>query len=159
MDAAIIPARSCDLDALAQVWFRSARAAHPYLPQLQALTAETAQEVFRDHIAPGLELWVAREAGTPVGFVGLQGGLLDRLYVDPPAQRRGWGGRLLNLARARRPEGLRLFTHQQNAAARGFYEQHGFVIVRFGVSPPPESVPDVEYAWSPLGHRESGSGA
>ena len=28
------------------------------------------------------------------------------------------------------------------------FEKHGFVAVKFGISPPPESAPDVEYAWS-----------
>jgi hypothetical protein len=33
--------------------------------------------------------------------------------------------------------------------ARSFYERRGFRAVQFGVSPPPESEPDVRYAWDP----------
>jgi hypothetical protein len=29
------------------------------------------------------------------------------------------------------------------------YEKHGFKAVKFGLSPPPESAPDVEYRWRP----------
>jgi ribosomal protein S18 acetylase RimI-like enzyme len=47
------------------------------------------------------------------------------------------------------PDGLELHTHQENTKARRFYEKHGFEVVRFGVSPPPESAPDVEYHWRP----------
>jgi ribosomal protein S18 acetylase RimI-like enzyme len=47
------------------------------------------------------------------------------------------------------PQGLELHTHQQNTGARRFYERHGFAAVRFGLSPPPESAPDVEYHWRP----------
>ena len=47
------------------------------------------------------------------------------------------------------PAGLRLFTHVDNAPARAFYERLGFRAVAFGVSPPPECLPDVEYAWRP----------
>jgi hypothetical protein len=36
--------------------------------------------------------------------------------------------------------------------ARSFYEKQGFVAVYSGVSPPPESEPDVEYRWRP-GHN------
>ena len=43
----------------------------------------------------------------------------------------------------------RLFTVQVNVNGRAFYEKHGFVIARLGVSPPPESEPDVEYHWRP----------
>ena len=32
---------------------------------------------------------------------------------------------------------------------RQLYETHGFGAVKFGVSPPPESAPDVEYHWRP----------
>ena len=35
------------------------------------------------------------------------------------------------------------------AASRAFYEKHGFRAVRFVVSPPPESEPDVEYQLRP----------
>ena len=31
-------------------------------------------------------------------------------------------------------------------------EKQGFVAVRFGLSPPPESVPDVRYQWRPSNH-------
>ena len=30
-----------------------------------------------------------------------------------------------------------------------FYERRGFVATRFGVSPAPESEPDVQYEWKP----------
>ena len=32
-------------------------------------------------------------------------------------------------------------------ASRAFYEKYGFTAEKFGVSPPPESEPDVEYHW------------
>src|SRR5215468_3833881 len=40
-------------------------------------------------------------------------------------------------------------THQENRPARAFYERHGFVAVKYVISPPPESAPDVEYHWRP----------
>lgn len=149
MSGGIVPFDASATSALADVWFRSARAAHPYLPALQALGAEAARELFRTRIMPGLEIWMACESLGPVGFLGMKGELIDRLYVDPEAQGMGWGSRLLAFAKSRHPDGLRLFTHAQNAAARRFYEQRGFVAVRFGISPPPESLADVEYAWRP----------
>jgi ribosomal protein S18 acetylase RimI-like enzyme len=56
---------------------------------------------------------------------------------------------LLETAQTLSPVGLELHTHIENHTARSFYEKHGFRVVRFGMSPPPENEPDVEYAWRP----------
>ena len=74
---------------------------------------------------------------------------IDQLYVDPDHQRKGIGSALIAHAKRLSPSGLRLFTLQINANGRAFYDNAGFVAVRFGVSPPPESEPDVEYHWAP----------
>ena len=79
----------------------------------------------------------------------MNGSHIDRMYVDPGEWRKGWGTRLVGLAKELSPSGLVLHTHQQNAGARAFYERHGFVAVKFGISPPPERAPDVEYRWRP----------
>ena len=64
-------------------------------------------------------------------------------------QRCGVGTALLRKAAELSPDGLRLFTFQRNERARSFYEKHGFRVVKFGTSPPPENEPDVEYRWEP----------
>jgi hypothetical protein len=69
--------------------------------------------------------------------------------VHPSVQRRGVGAALLRHAIALSPAGIELHTHVRNAKARAFYEKHHLVAVKFGVSPPPESEPDVEYHWRP----------
>jgi GNAT superfamily N-acetyltransferase len=74
---------------------------------------------------------------------------IDRLYVLPDVQRSGIGTALIRHAMELCPAGLELHTHQRNMAARSFYETRGFVAVRFGISPPPESEPDIEYHWRP----------
>ncbi len=151
------PYRSADEAVVADVWHRSGRAAYPFLPTWQAFEADEARKVFRDVIVPGREIWVATDGERIVGYLALDGPYVDRLYVDPPDQRRGWGARLLVHAKSRHPLGLSLHTHQENHAARAFYELHGFVAVRFGLSPPPESAPDVEYHWgSPPARRTRG---
>ena len=104
---------------------------------------------FRDHLMANFELWVAADGGLPVGMLALGKGVVEQLYVDPTRQRRGVGSALMAHAKRLSPEGLRLFTHQRNERARRFYESRGFVATAFGVSPPPESEPDVEYRWTP----------
>jgi ribosomal protein S18 acetylase RimI-like enzyme len=136
-----------DEEAVAGVWHRAGKLAYPYLPRWQELTLEKAREVFREIIAGNCRIWVITAGGRVVGYLAMQDAYIDRLYVDPMEQRRGWGSRLIELAKRMHPKGLRLHTHQANHPARAFYERHGFRAVRFGVSPPPESAPDVEYAW------------
>ena len=91
----------------------------------------------------------AVEGADLLGFIALRGSYVDRLYVHPDRQRRGVGEALLRRALALSPQGLELHTHVKNVKARAFYEKHGFRAVRFGVSPPPESEPDVEYQLRP----------
>ena len=127
---------SDELIAVADVWHRAGIAEYRYLPTWQAFPQIEARRVFRDVIAPRCEIWVAVDAGVVVGYMALDGSYLDRLYVDPAHQRRGFGLALLNQAMRHRPAGLELHTHQANQRARAFYEGHGFKAVRFGISAP-----------------------
>jgi len=82
-----------------------------------------------------------------VAFLSMDGHIIDRLFVIPEAWRQGWGSRLIECAKKESPERLELYTHQENHAAWALYEEHGFQAVEFGMSPPPESAPDVRYVW------------
>jgi GNAT superfamily N-acetyltransferase len=141
-----------DLDEVIELWHTTKKAAYPYLPLEQDRTLEQNSTFFRETLMPRCDVWVAEMAGGLPGFVALKGSYVDRLYVLPSAQRTGIGTALLRHAMALSPAGLELHTHQKNIAARTFYEKHGFVAVRFDISPPPESEPDVEYHWRPSTH-------
>lgn len=135
-----------DFDGVVALWHETKRAAYPFLPLEQARTINEDRAFFREGILARYRVTVCESGGAVRGFLAMDdGGYIDRLYVDVRWQRRGIGRLLLDHAAARAPRGLRLFTHVENAAARAFYESLGFRAVRFGVSPPPESAPDVEY--------------
>jgi ribosomal protein S18 acetylase RimI-like enzyme len=137
-----------DEPAVVDVWFRSGKAAYPFLQLWQTLTWPQAAEIFRTEIRSRCDIWVAVRNGQVVGYLAMRPpSYVDRLYVDPKAQRTNIGTMLLAFAKSISPGGLRLHTHQQNMPARKFYEKHGFQAVRFSISPPPESAPDVEYHW------------
>ena len=146
---AIRPFVDDDAPAVIGVWHRSGHAAYPYLPTWQAFTLERAGEVFRAVIQPRCRIWVGTRHGDVVAFLALVGSYIDRMYVEPAEWRKGWGTAFILLAKELRPTGLELHTHQENWAARRLYEKHGFTAVKFGVSAPPESAPDVEYHWRP----------
>jgi len=117
---ALRPFEDQDEAAVVEVWHRSGKAAYPFLLRWQALTLERATQGFRELIR------------------------LAAISGSAPA------GSLVLMAKTPHPDGLELHTHQENHAARRLYERHGFRVVRFGTSPPPESAPDVECHWRPV---------
>ncbi len=141
--------RPDELEGVVRMWRRSREDAQPWLEARMGHTADGNLRHFREVIAVKHEVWVALEEDRVVALLALAHGHVDQLYVEPAAQRRGVGSALIEHARSLFPAGLTLFTHQRNTRARAFYEKCGFEIVRFGVSPPPESEPDVAYAWRP----------
>jgi GNAT superfamily N-acetyltransferase len=77
--------------------------------------------------------------------------MVEQLYVAPDWIGRGVGGRLLDLAKERRPDGLDLYCFQVNTFARRFYEARGFVPIAFGDGTRNmEHQPDVLYRWRPV---------
>lgn len=140
--------QAADLNAAARVWFDAGIKAYPYLPDFQALTPTSAEQVFADVIAAQGDICVYELKGRICGFIALQGSYIDRLYVDPAHQGKGIGSALLNHAKSNHPDYLSLHTHQANQNARAFYEQAGFTVHKLGISPAPENVPDVEYRWT-----------
>jgi len=143
------PFEASDESAVVGVWYRAGRAAYTFLPTWQTFTVENAEAVFRDVIRPKCDIWVGTLHQTVVAYLAMKGSYIDRMYVDPIEWHKGWGARLVALAKELSPSGLELHTHQENHAACALYEKHGFVAVRYGQSPPPERAPDVEYHWRP----------
>ncbi|MEN8183280.1 MAG: GNAT family N-acetyltransferase [Myxococcota bacterium] len=124
-------------------------AQQPWLAERMKYSHEDNLRHFRDVVMSENEVWLAVEDNEIVGLLAFGEHKVDQLHVEPRCQGRGVGTALLDRAKELAPEGLTLFTHQRNERARAFYERRGFRAVQFGVSPPPESEPDVKYAWDP----------
>jgi GNAT superfamily N-acetyltransferase len=71
------------------------------------------------------------------------------LYLAPEARGRGVGRALVAAAKARRPEGLTLWTFVANEGARRFYAREGFVEVGRTEGENEEGLADVLLAWKP----------
>ena len=136
-----------DVDEAAIVWLTSGHDEYSYLPAFQRLDETSALRVFKAQIQDKSDLSVFDDNGILKGFIAIQGSSIDRLYVRPEYQRQGVSSALLQWAKNNAQGELTLFTHQENTRARSFYEKHKFVAVKFGLSPAPELVPDVEYKW------------
>lgn len=120
-------ARPDDLDALLDVWERAVRATHDFLAESDI---QFYRPLVRDALAADvLDVWVlAADADVPVGFLGLDGGKIEAIFVAPELRRTGAGRRLVAHAQALHPGELTLDVNEQNAAARAFYEALGFVV-------------------------------
>ena len=137
-----------DLEGTAQVWLRAGQAEYDYLKTFQALDETTSVDVFQRVIHETCKIWVYETNEEIIGFIAMDKNLIDRLYVDPSNQGKGVGSNLIIFAKDLHPDGLILKTHVKNKRARTFYEKRGFELVKYGLSPPPESMPDVEYHWN-----------
>jgi GNAT superfamily N-acetyltransferase len=141
-----------DEDAVAELYLRArkAAAASGSIPAPVHTDDEVTDWIARI-VIPRLELWIAESfEGKISGILVLDGEWIDQLYVDPDLTGHGIGGKLLDLAKRERPEGLRLWTFASNAGAQRFYERHGFVAVKYtDGSENEEGAPDMQYALRP----------
>ncbi len=136
-----------DFDDVTRLWFDAQSAAMPKLMKRMEYNLEDAREFFQRAVVAECQIWVYEQDGKPLGFLAIHGDFIDRLYVAPAYHRRGVGQALLMKARQLLPKHMWLYTHVENKMARSFYEKNGFVAEKFGMSPEPESEPDVEYHW------------
>lgn len=136
-----------DFEPITRLWFDAQTVAMPDMMARMDYKFDEAQAYFRNVIVLETQMWVYERDGVPLGFIAIQGELIDRLYVHPAYHRQGIGQALLMKARELLPEHIWLYTHVANKMARAFYEKNDFIAEGFGVSPAPESEPDVEYHW------------
>ena len=112
------------VEQLVAVWERSVRATHAFLSEEEV--ADIKPFVPQALAGVGV-LVVAEKDGAPVGFMGVQDGRLEMLFLDPGARGQGLGRTLL----AYGIESLgvsELTVNEQNPQAVGFYEHVGFSI-------------------------------
>jgi GNAT superfamily N-acetyltransferase len=140
--------RPGDLDAVVILWRVSREQSLPDFQQRKGYFFFQDIAYFREHILPANDVWVlVDEKDYPLAFMAMKDDFIDQLFIHPDHWREGLGTRLLEHARRRSPERLWLYTLQVNVNARAFYEKNGFKVEELGISPPPESEPDVKYAW------------
>ena len=102
---------------------------------------------FEQVVLPTKEVWVTEECGEIIALLVLEADWIDQLYVEPDHIAQGLGARLIEVAKQRRPAGLKLWTFEANAGARRFYERHGFVATGATSGDNEEGAPDIRYEW------------
>jgi putative acetyltransferase len=138
---------AADAQAIAIVHRTAMRVSLAFLPELH--TAAQDLWFFSGRFLTANEVWVADADGQVAGYVGFDPDWINHLYVLPGFQGHGIGAQLLDRALADgRPR--RLWTFQENARARRFYETRGFVLIELtDGSGNEEKTPDALYEWRP----------
>jgi GNAT superfamily N-acetyltransferase len=145
--------QSSDFDAVTILWRIAREKSLPNFQKEKGYFFYEDQDYFRNTILTKNKVWVVDIDGKAAAFMAMENDFVDRLYVHPDHWRQGVGKLLIDFARTQSPDHVWLYTLQVNTNAMSFYEKNGFVAEKFGVSPPPENEPDVEYHWRKNGKR------
>ena len=138
-----------DVVELAELFWRVREQSVPAIPMI-AHPRETVLPFVRDVLLRDFEVHVAVLDGRMIGFLALMApDQLGHLYLDRHHTGRGLGSRLVEVAKERFPDGLRLWAFQDNHDALRFYRRHGFVEVEWTDGDNEEGAPDVLMTWSP----------
>lgn len=147
-DLTLRPAEPDDAEAIADLYSAARVAAVPQMPPAMHTNAEDRAWMAGQLARTDTEAWVAEREGTLVGYVLLESGWLDHLFVRADAKAQGIGTALLDLVKSLRPDGFSLWVFESNTGARRFYARHGLVeLERTDGSGNEEKAPDIRMAW------------
>ena len=111
------------IEALTAVWEHSVRATHHFLSESEILRIRA----YVPQAVGGVAQLVAAEnqAGEPVGFMGVENGRLEMLFLAPEARGCGLGGRLPRCG-IEQYGVWEVTVNEQNPQAVDFYAHFGF---------------------------------
>lgn len=111
-----------DVERIIGIWCEAVDATHEFL---QADDRAAIEREVRD-VFPSLDFLVAvDDVDCPIGFMLLDDGVIEALFIEPARHRQGIGRALVNAALARHGR-VSTTVNEQNRRAFGFYERLGF---------------------------------
>ena len=115
---------STDVARALEIWRAAVDATHQFLSSADRLEID---RMVAEEFLPAAELWLVDDAADrAVGFLVMDGGMIDALFVDPAAHGQGYGSALLAHALTLAPGAL-VDASEQATNALPFYEARGFV--------------------------------
>ncbi len=115
-----------DYSRLIEVWEKSVRATHDFLPEenIKAL-----KPLILEHYFDAVDLRVAKnDIEGIVGFIGIAENNIEMLFVLPNARNRGIGSMLLKHA-IQTQSATKVDVNEQNPDATAFYQHLGFKVI------------------------------
>ena len=120
------PSTADDLPRLLEIWRAAVDATHRFLSDEHRAELDA---IVGEQFLPSAGIWVAAgEDDRPVGWLVMDGQMIEALFVDPDAHGRGIGTRLIEHAATLSPT-LRVEANEQASNALPFYLARGFRIV------------------------------
>ncbi|MHC5249978.1 GNAT family N-acetyltransferase [Enterococcus sp. LJL90] len=113
-----------NLAELIPIWLKGNIEAHDFIER----EYWESQLTLVSKLLPAATLLVEEQAGTIVGFLGLQENYIAGLFVLKEFRRLGIGQALLNYAKTQRSQ-LNLSVYQKNTGACRFYQKNGFNLI------------------------------
>ncbi|MFC6161248.1 GNAT family N-acetyltransferase [Kribbella jiaozuonensis] len=118
--------RPDEYDRAAELWEASVRATHHFV-------TEADLDVFRPLVRASFGeiaqlAGLRTDDGLLIGFIGVEDGNVEMLFLDPAYRGQGGGSLLLEHAFASFAA-VAVDVNEQNPQAIGFYERHGFRVV------------------------------
>ena len=112
---------------LVKLWRASFQRAMGLVEQNRWEEVEDQLRFFMDYAPENIQVAMTPNNSALVGFMVLEGRVIEQLYVHVDHQGQGLGAQFFQRAKAISPSGLELYTFQKNVRAQAFYDQHGFV--------------------------------
>ena len=116
------PGTPADVPRALEIWRAAVDATHGFLSAEHRLEIDGIVSGF----LPQAGLWLVDDADRPVGFLVMDGDMIDALFVDPAVHGRGFGSALMSHALSLAPH-ARVDANEQASNALPFYEAKGFV--------------------------------
>jgi putative acetyltransferase len=113
---------AADVPRALEIWRDAVDATHGFLTPADRVEIDAMVAGWM----PTVELWMIDHADRAVGFLVMDGNLIDALFVDPAVHGRGFGTALLDHALELAPDAI-VDASEQASNALGFYESRGFV--------------------------------
>lgn len=116
-------ATSEDYPTLVAVWEASVRATHHFVTEEDI---QIFKPIVQDRALPALLIYCVRDVSQKaVGFIGIDAGKIEMLFIDPAWRGKNIGRQLLTYA-VEVLGATQVDVNEQNEQAVGFYERMGF---------------------------------
>ena len=115
-----------DYDELTDLWEASVRATHDFLGEEDI---RFFRPLVREQYLDAVSLYVVRNSkGRIVAFMGIDGEMLEMLFVHPEVRGKGLGTHLVTFA-VHQKNVCKVDVNEQNRSASDFYKRMGFELI------------------------------